>query len=280
MDCKTITVFWGSDIQAISKKDARKMECILKQSSAINLSTEPMRKAFAALFPDYKAMPVYQANFGSPAFPFIDNVVHKYSRAECKEHFGLNPEKVCVAVGYNGKPSQQHIGAIRALAKLPVADKRRLQMLIHMGYGGQQDYIRQVEVEAEKSGIEYKIMPQMLAMDEIALLRRATDIMLHAQTNDALSGTVRECIYAEAVLINPTWITYTEFDEMGVSYVKYASFDDIAGCLHSVLIGKTVIDTEYNKRLVSTRFSWEAVRPAWLHMFETVELQAQNSSKR
>ena len=280
MDCKTITVFWGSDIQAISQKDAKKMECILKQSSAINLSTEPMRKAFAALFPAYKAMPVYQANFGSPAFSFIDEAEHKYSRVACKEHFGLNPQKMCVAVGYNGKPSQQHIMAIRALSKLAVEDKRCLQMLIHMGYGGQRDYIRQVEAEAEKADIEYKLIPHMLDMDEIALLRRATDIMLHAQTNDALSGTVRECIYAEAILINPTWITYTEFDEMGVSYVKYTSFDEIPGCLRSVLTGKTVIEMEHNKRLMATRFSWEAVRPAWLDMFEAVALQDQNSSKR
>ena len=67
---------------------------------------------------------------------------------------------------------------------------------------------------------------------------------------------------------------------MGVSYVKYTSFDDIPGCLRSVLTGKTVIDTERNKRLMATRFSWEAVRPAWLDMFEAVALQNQNSSKR
>lgn len=277
MDCKTVTVFWGSDIQAITPADAKKMRGILRESVAVNLSTEAMFSSFQRLFPEFKNIPVFRAKFAILAFSAIDETSTRYSRQQCKEHFGLDPQKTCIALGYNGKESQQHIPALQAVAELPEEDKQHLQLLLHMGYGASPSYIHQVEAAAEAVGLPFRLLPDMLDLKEIALLRRATDIMLHAQTNDALSGSVRECLYAGATLVNPTWIPYVEFDELGVSYVKYSSFSELPACLHGILTGLVSVDVDLNRELMASHFSWESVYPAWMELFDAVTSGAAGS---
>lgn len=115
-----------------------------------------------------------------------------------------------------------------------------------------------------KSGIDYVIVDQMLPLESIGKLRVATDIFVHAQTTDALSGTIRECIFSEAILINPIWIRYQEYEKLGVDYIEYEQFDLLPEIIDDYLDGKYHIDTKRNAKLVSSVYSWDAVREDWL----------------
>lgn len=262
LNCPVFTVFWGSDIQAISEGEARKLQAVLRVSTAVNLSTGAMRSDFKRLFPAC-TLPVFEAKFGLSAFAYIDWAKAEYGRERCLTELGLDPGKICVAVGYNGGAQQQHLPAIRALAALSAEERSGIQLLLHMGYKKDAAYMDEVEAAARESGIAYRLLPEELELRAAAKLRVATDVMLHAQTNDAMSGTIRECIYAGAILVNPAWIRYEEFDALQVDYLRYASFAELAGCVASLLRGDTRVDTERNTAIMGQQYSWQAVLADW-----------------
>ncbi len=262
LNCPVYTVFWGSDIQAITASEAGKLQAVLRVSTAVNLSTSAMRSDFKRLFPDSR-LPVFEAKFGLSAFEYIDWAKAEYGRDRCLTELGLDPGKTCVAVGYNGGEQQQHVPAIRALAALSDADRSRIQLLLHMGYKLDPAYTEKVRDAARRSGISFSLITEALDFQAIAKLRTATDIMLHAQTNDAMSGTIRECVYAGAILVNPAWIRYEEFDALQVDYVRYASFSELTDCAASLLRGDVRVDTEKNTAIMGKQYSWQAVRADW-----------------
>ena len=104
-------------------------------------------------------------------------------------------------------------------------------------------------------------------MNEIAVLRRATDIFIQAQITDALSGTIREVLYSGTILINPSWIKYREFDKIGIEYLQYDNIDDIADIVVRVLDGTYTVDTKKNKEKIYNSFSWKAVIDKWQRIY-------------
>ena len=166
-------------------------------------------------------------------------------------------------MGYNGGEQQQHVPAIRALAALSDEEKSGIQLLLHMGYKKDAAYLEKVRTAAQGSGIAYRLLPEELELRAAAKLRVATDVMLHAQTNDAMSGTIRECVYAGAILVNPAWIRYEEFDALQVDYVRYASFSELTDRAASLLRGDVRVDTEKNTAIMGKQYSWQAVRADW-----------------
>ena len=128
-------------------------------------------------------------------------------------------------------------------------------------------YYKELQCALENCGIEYLIIDKKLSLDEIAILRQATDIFIHAQITDAFSATVREVIYSNAILINPNWIHYDEFDAHGVEYLQYSEFCEITQIVENVLNGKISIDIERNAEIVYSHYSWDAVLKDWQRIY-------------
>ena len=264
LNCKVFTAFWGSDILAINEEQAKRLIPILDKSIKINLPTTEMRNKFKYFYGSVYSNKISECNYGTLAFPHISRAKKELGRIECKEAFNLNKHKCSIAVGYNGKASQQHIKVINSLSNLCEYSKQQIELIVHMGYGTDKnrEYYNKVKHSLMKSGIDYVIVDQMLPLESIGKLRVATDIFVHAQTTDALSGTIRECIFSEAILINPIWIQ--EYEKLGVDYIEYEQFDLLPEIIDDYLDGKYHIDTKRNAKLVSSVYSWDAVREDWL----------------
>lgn len=264
-NAKTVTTFWGSDILRTTKEEASNMRGILKRSEWINIGTidmhETLREKVGSEF-DSKCVYI---GFGSPAMSEIEKC--KLTRGECKEYFGLNPNKRSIAVGYNWRKEQQHIEAINSLAELSSKYKEQIEIVVHTGPNIDAEYLKDIVSALESSEISYVINRQMLSLEKIAILRLATDIMLHAQTTDGLSGTIRECVYAGAILVNPTWLKYDKFDRDGVDYIQYSQFSDLSSIIENILDKKIIVDTEKNKKILFDEFSWNAVEGKWAQIF-------------
>lgn len=267
MNTKLLVSFWGSDILAINKTKAKRLKGVLCKSDYINLGTQNMYDVFSSYYGHSFDKKIISARFGSLAFSEINKVKQNYSNDECKKIMGFNANKKIIAVGYNGKPEQQHINAIEQLSLLSVKDKQKIQIVIHMGYGYQKEYADMVEEAAKKSGIEYSLLLDMLDLSQIAFLRVATDIFLHAQISDALSGTIRECLYSGTMIINPAWIYYHEFDELGIEYVKYSTFSELPDLMSDIINNRITINTESNVKTVYDQYSWDVVKCDWKKVF-------------
>lgn len=265
LNCRTVITFWGSDILRINQKQFDRIRNLLSLSSSINIGTEQMHEALVNFSgSEYEDKCRYVA-LGSPALDSI--AACELSGAECKEKIGLDSSLKTIAVGYNGRVQQQHLKVIEQLASLPQEVKSRTEILVHTGGNIDAAYLEEIKSSLGSSGIPYVVIDKALPLDEVAVLRIATDIFIHAQTTDAFSGSIRECVYAGSVLINPAWIHYDKFDSDGIEYLTYSTFDELPGMVEDFISGNTIIDTKSNSDKVYNRYTWDAVRSQWAELF-------------
>ena len=265
MGVNPIITFWGSDILMIDQKGAERMKGLLDCSKYINIGTEHMHDKLREFYGDVYDDKCRYVGFGSPALETIKDL--NASADECKSFFGLDPSLITIAIGYNGRKEQQHIKVIEQLSKLDETTKGCVQIVMHLAYGLEDAYKAEIEQAISLSGVNYKLLCDFYDLETMAMLRKATDIMIHAQVSDGLSGSIRETVYAGSILINPSWIRYDRFDEEGVDYIKYDSFDELTRIIKNVIEGKVVVDKERNRRLIYDGYSWDYVRDKWMAMF-------------
>lgn len=263
---KTITTFWGSDILRLTYTEAQYLITILDKSDCINIGTKQMQQAFNQFFGEKYNNKCVRVLFGSPAIDYIRKC--KESSETCKDLLGLDSSKITLAIGYNGNKEQQHLKVIEALANISKEEKKALQIIIHTSGSIDEEYLNTIVNAMINSDICYKVLNDSYDLETIARLRIATDIIIHAQITDGFSGSIRESVFAGAVLMNPSWINYDRFDNDGVDYIKYSSFEEIPQAVEKLLSGRIAINTENNKNLVYKEYSWEAVREKWAEIFD------------
>ncbi len=263
---KNFLIFWGSDILKLDSKYDKRMEYLLKQSHAVSLPTDNMREAFCNHFGNRYDDIMYNCKLGSLGFDAITETLKTSSREDCKRQLGIDPSQTVIAVGYNGKRRHQHIKAIDALGKLSAEIKEKITVLIHVGNECEADYMDEIKSSLKANNLKSCIIARPLSLEEIAPMRIATDIFLHAQISDAFASSIRECIYAGGLLINPTWIKYYEYDKLGIKFIKYDSFDEIPGIVTKIFTEGIQIDLKKNSELIYQNFSWEFLKKNWMEM--------------
>ena len=272
MDCKTFIMFWGSDILAISSKDAEKLEYAIKNADVINRPGEQTYKAFTTFFGHKyeKLFTKKSLRFGTLALPWIERTRAIYDKVECKKHFGLAADKMSIAIGYNGHRRHQHLKVIDEFSKLSISQKNKLQLIIHFVGYDDLAYEELLKNALKNCGIEYVFIARSLDFSEIAVLRLATDIFIHAQTTDGLSGSIRECLYAGTIVVNPVWIEYGELKKIGVEYIEYQEFSELNDIIENCIQEKISINLEKNRELIYDHYSWEALEGDWISVFNSM----------
>ena len=264
---KKIIVFWGSDLLRVKKTNIKRLRWIIDESDLINLPTEELVNQFEVLFDTKYKEKYISAPFGSLAFEEQKKIYGKLSKADCKRKTGIEENKTTIAIGYNGKKEQQHVKVIKSISEMSKEFKKKCVLILHIIDIADQDYYDEIIEVLNKCGIEFIIIENRLALNEIAVLRRATDIFIQAQITDALSGTIREVLYSGTILINPSWIKYREFDKIGIEYLQYDNIDDIADIVVRVLDGTYTVDIKKNKEKIYNSFSWKAVIDKWQRIY-------------
>ncbi len=137
-----------------------------------------------------------------------------------------------------------------------------------MNYGHAPDnYVNSVKKVLSEINCESLILTEFMNDAEIAVLRAATDIFIHAQTTDALSASVLECLYAGAILINPIWIRYDELIDNEIEYVEFAEFINLPNiilkCINNV--SKNTINS--NRAKLRELYSWDILAKMWRKLY-------------
>ena len=269
MKSKVFLMFWGSDILDISKKEAYYLEKIVKQSDIINRPGVNAYSAFKTYFGNKykKKFTPYSLRFGTLALPYIEKISREMTVKESKCYLGLDHDKISVAIGYNGKNRQQHMKVIEAIKNIDIRYKNKIQLIFHMVGNNDYGYRKSIIDNCQKYGFEFIILDGVLDFEQIAVLRNATDIFIHAQTTDGLSGTIRECLYSGVKVINPEWIPYDELKKIDIDYIEYSNFDDLNNCLIECIDDPLLIDREKNKMLIFDNYSWVSISERWLDTF-------------
>ena len=98
-----------------------------------------------------------------------------------------------------------------AFLKLPKDVLDKLTIVLQMTYGnGSREYVKEVKAKAQKLGCDLLIFEDYMDEKEIAVLVKATDYYINSQKSDAMSGAMLEYLYADTIVLNPSWLDYDE----------------------------------------------------------------------
>lgn len=262
-----ICTFLGSDLFRVNAN--KRVDKLMSVATFIVLATKDMQENFKSKYGSVYDKKIVDCKFGTPSYADIGELKVSSSKKECKMFFRFPDDKIMIAIGYNGNYEQQHIKALEQINTMDEALKKKIHVVIHFGYGNDnQSYKESVLEMLNDKGYTYSFIDRAMGKKEIAHLRMATDIFIHAQTSDALSGSIREMIYAESILINPSWIEYSDFQKAGISYLQYDFFSEIPNLIINIINKKTVIDLKKNAELAYDRYSWESVSSQWMEIYD------------
>lgn len=266
---KIVCTYWGSDLLSKPKEQLIKAIPCLDKAECISYSSDGMDSYFHGVFGDIYNEKIVRAKFGISIYDIIDEVKNHKSKDECKEFFNIEKNKISVMIGYNGSIRQNHLNVIDQLAKLDNEILDKLNIVIQLSYGLPCDEYRQNIIdEISKINVKHVIIDNFLNREESAVLRIATDIFIHAQESDAFSASIQECVYAGSILLNPSWIMYKEFDDIGIDYIKYNSFDELPMIIKNITDGKIKISNNGKVRELYKKYSWNAVKEDWLKLYK------------
>lgn len=270
LNVPSFLMFWGSDILAINHKEARKLEKIVSCVTTINRLSEHTYADFEKYYGNkYDDMFCEKPQrFGTLVLPYINKRLSVKDKEELKKEYNVPNGKITVAIGYNGKRRQQHIEVLNELSKLEDKIKNKVYLILHLVGIDDEGYREEIVEKLQFTGIEYIIIDEMLEFEEMSLMRSATDVFIHAQTTDGLSGSIRECFCSETIVLNPTWIQYDEFEKIGFEYIHYDNFGELSHIVEKIVKNEIEIDVMKNKELVNNAYSWDSVYDNWIEMFD------------
>lgn len=262
-----ICTFLGSDLFRVDSN--KKTKKLLNAASYIVLGTKDMQAVFWDKYGVQYNNKIVDCKFGTPSFEEIKLLKSISNKEQCKAFWKFPQNKIVVAIGYNASTAQQHIAILEQINKIDKEKKEKIHLVVQFGYGNDDSTYRDIiENLLLAGGYSYSFIDKMLIKNEIAKLRIATDVFIHGQTTDALSGSIREIIYAENILINPKWIVYSDFQELGIEYIEYSYFSELSEILSRILENKISVNSKNNAELAYDRYSWESVKKQWMEIYD------------
>lgn len=261
--------FWGSDLLRKEKKQLLWYKKYLCMVQFITVGTQNLLKRFREIYGKEFDNKIVFAKFGLDSLEHIKAARGNYE--QLRVQYGISTKKKVITIGYNGNENQNHIKVLEEIRKCPQQVIDQLYLILPMTYGAKQDYIRDVEKELIEIGCQYKIFCNFMTGRETAEIRVITDVFIHAQPTDALSASVQEYLFASKLVINPKWINYYEFKELGVYYWEYEEFDELSKLVMDYF-ANTMNDCvrshlDNNQILIGGYSSWELLRSEWEKLY-------------
>jgi len=192
------------------------------------------------------------------------------NKMECRKHLELPEDSLILTVGYNNSPAQQHIEILNSIQKRRREVPENLFLVFPMTYGATDKYRKTVRKHLEQHGFRYKIFDKFMPDEEMAMLRRASDLMIQVQITDQFSGSMQEHLYTENVVITGDWLPYGTLDEKGIFMLKVSSVEEVGEKLVYALnnLDSLKEKCKKNPEIIWELSSWEKNIHSWIDMYE------------
>jgi hypothetical protein len=197
--------------------------------------------------------------FGNSGIDNIDCLNDAEAIVIKNELYGDTKGKRIVILGYNGIPSQNHDVMIDAINQLSLPEKRSIHVVLPMTYGAPQGYISKIKNSIKATQISYTILDKFLQSEQVAAIRKTSDIVVNVQNTDAIAGSLQDHLYCGGVCIFGEWLNYSPYTKNGIYYIKSSkeglvkNFKDV---LHNFDDYHQRCNGNHDK--IKSLFSWEA----------------------
>ena len=260
--------FWGSDLLRADERALAKMKPYLDRCDAISVHSELSRELIRRAYGDAVAKKTTVLYFGQMGYGDIDRVRRTHTKGDCKTHFGIDPGRFVVCVGYNASSAQQQLPVLEAMQSVPGELLRRVTLVLQQTYGeNDPDYVRRVRECAGRLPCQTVVFTRFMDATESALLRLAADVFILAIKTDAFSASMQEYLYAGACVLKAAWLGYPQLDDMGITLPEFNEFSELPALIIRAFNSEISGLSEAQRALFPRLYSWDAVRGSWLSLY-------------
>lgn len=264
---KLLLSFWGSDI--LREERANKaVKKAIKASYAMVITTDDMIEKFHVLYGNSFDSKIRRAYYGSNGIELISGIA---DIDDIKQYYGIDKNKIVVSIGHNKMVQQQHLKVLQEILKLPIEIRNKIHLVLRLTYGnGDDDYVSSIKQYVKNTECSSTILESFMTDKEVAEITAITDIFIHAQTTDARSASMCEHLYAKCLVVNPSWIKYSDLED-SVFYLKFNSFDELPKIISNNLVNKN--NSPYKMKLYANTdaiynlCSWDRFIPEWRKIY-------------
>lgn len=262
---KVISVIWGSDFYRVSSKLKIFLQDIIYKNSDIIVFTNPKtKKKFQEVKKNIKADRAV-ARFGLPALDEIEKLSNIDSHILCN-NFKLPNDKIKIMVGYNSSLAHEQILIINQVCNFSEDLLNKIHLVFPLGYGDKSNRSLIEKALENNKNIRYTILDKFYDFQEVAKLRKVTDILINIQSTDQFSGSMQETLYAGGWVLTGSWLPYEKLFALEPKILTINNKIEVGEKL-KILIEKNVKNSQENtekiKNYIVNESSWEKNIPIW-----------------
>jgi len=264
---KLITSIWGSDLLRAGPSALRDLGHTMNASDIVTTNNPEILQKIVSYYPEMLTR-ARIVPFGLRSLDVIAALQQSESLEESRRKLNVPSGKLVVTCGYNAIPEQRHAMMIQAVARVSVAAKSRLFVLIPMTYPDNKAYRDEIRKLIKATEIECRILDEKLTIQDVARLRIVSDYVVNVQTTDSLSASIQEHLFAGSSVIVGKWLPYGFLERMGISLRKIENVDEITDALEKAALVADVrrvmpvyADEIYNYS------SWSSNARRWLQLY-------------
>lgn len=273
--CKgLLTTIYGSDFYRTSAFVRLIQRGLYDASDAITLNNPQTIAEFNSYYDGRYSDKIRLARFGIAPVDAMKSL--SINKEKAREMLSIPGDAVVVTIGTNGSPAQQHESIIRAIAQHRERLPQNAFFLLPMTYACGAPYRERISVLMTSCGFtNFRVLSSYLSDEEVAMLRCSTDILLHLQKTDQLSGAMQEQFYAGGLVITGDWLPYRPFDERGIFMLKAKSIEDAAAMLPNAVSNLENYKLRFasNTDRIWEMSSWESNIKTWTALYEDIGWQ-------
>lgn len=265
---KLIISFYGSDFNEISKfhhlcnKWSISLADTICATNPVFLSKifnhydlDVKRKASSILFPLMSS------------FSEFKGFLKKNDFLMAKQELKL--DKKIITCGYNGAKIVQHQAIWKSIVESKIK-KEEYKIIFPMTYGiGKAESIKNLKESVAENKFDVSIIEDYLEINDLRMLRLATDIFIHIQTRDQFSASMLEHLAAGSVAIIGKWLPYDLLREKGVYAVWINSLDELTETLNNVISNLHMHKegTSANRQIILDLVDWNNIKKDWIKTY-------------
>lgn len=230
---KIIFSVWGSDMYRVRLANEKRFLHACLKADVLTFTNQKTIEHFKI---KYKWMKnnIFLYRYGLAP---LDKLIElSSSKDACKKQLNWNNKKIAVTIGYNMSPEQQHI---KILNQFNDANLKRYQdrilLIIPITYGGSTIYKNQLLKKLKLLPFEYMVYDTFLIDEQVAQIRKASDIMIQLQITDQFSGSMQEHLYAHNVVITGSWLPYETLKKQGAWFIEIVKIEELIRIIPDVI---------------------------------------------
>ena len=217
---------WGSDVYRSGRITRRLLKRIFDGADYVCGTGNRFSKDVQQIFniPNKKMVSL---DIGSESIDYFVENKDVLSKQEAKEKIGIKSDYV-ITCGYNAHTEQNHLEIIDAINEIRKELPKDLLLIFPMTYPRNPEYINEVKQKAKQYNLNTRFFENFLNLEELFLMRQATDMFIHVQTTDANAASVQEYILLNKNVVNGSWLRYSELEQYGLPYYIAESLPNLS----------------------------------------------------